>query len=161
MKCPFCAEEIHNGSVKCVHCHSDLQGGGGGAAGAATLNANPIGVERNVIVVFLLSLVTCGIYGIIHFFQVAGDINRHYGFEKLKPGLDLLLIIVTCGIWYIVMCYQYGRAFYELELSEGLSPSDNSTLYIILAIFGLSFVPFLIIQNDLNEHWKKHVGGGV
>ena len=154
MKCPYCSEEIHDGSVKCVHCQSDLQGGG-------SLSDMPIGVERNVLVVFLLSLVTCGIYSIIHFFQVAGDINRHLGAEKLKPGLDLLLIFVTCGIWYIVMCYQYGRAFYEMQLSEGLTASDNSTLYIILAVLGLSFVPFLIIQNDLNEHWKKHVGGGV
>ena len=151
MKCPFCAEDVQSGSVTCPHCASNLQGGGG-------LNDMPIGVERNVILVLLLGFVTCGIYSIVHWFLVAGEINRHSGQQKLNPGLDLLLAIVTCGIWTIVMCYQYSRALYEMQVAEGLTPTDNSMICLILAIFGMGFVPFLIIQNEMNDHWKKHMG---
>jgi hypothetical protein len=154
MKCPFCAEEIHDGSVKCVHCQSDLQGGGG-------LNDLPMGVDRNVILVLVLSFVTCGIYGIIHWFLVAGEINRHSGEEKLNPAMDLLLAIVTCGLWTIYMCYKYPRALYEMEVAEGQQATDNSVICLVLGLVGLGFVPFLILQHEMNEHWKKHMGGGV
>ncbi len=48
-----------------------------------------------------------------------------------------------------------------MEVAEGQQATDNSVICLVLGLVGLGFVPFLILQHEMNEHWKKHMGGGV
>lgn len=44
-----------------------------------------------------------------------------------------------------------GKKLYEAGQKNNQNISDNSILYIILSIFGLGFVNYCIMQNDLNK----------
>lgn len=156
-KCPLCAEEIQVDALKCKHCQSDFraEAGEGKPAGSSSKDL-PLGKERSVIVVILLGFVTFGIYAIVHWFKIAGEINRHSGVNKLSPWMDFLLIFPTCGIWMWVMCYKYPKAVYEMQVREEIPATDHSTICLILAFFGLSIAAPLMVQSELNNHWRFH-----
>ncbi len=108
--------------------------------------------NRNIALCIILTIVTCGIYGLYWLYQIntaACQVNPN---EWSTDGIIVILLsIVTCGIYAIYWNYKMGKAFSVLPGS-----SDNSMLYLILSIFGLSIVSFCIIQSDIN----RAVGGG-
>lgn len=96
--------------------------------------------QRNVFVVFVLSLVTCGIYGIYLFFAFASELKRettrqNVGIELADPVIALLLSIVTCGIYGIYYIYKQALA---IEL-VGKKYNYIATSPIVVLIFTLLF----------------------
>jgi len=112
--------------------------------------------RRNLALYVILSLVTFGIWGLVWFFQIGGDIARLRGDGKPSALIDLLLAIVTCGIWGIILGYTWGD-----KLNEGLRNSGRPTnenlpiLTLILGIFGLQLVSFALWQVELNKAAAK------
>ena len=45
-----------------------------------------------------------------------------------------------------------GKRCYEIQIKNGQSGSDNSALYLILALCGLSIVNYCLIQDELNKY---------
>src|SRR5947209_2762691 len=62
-----------------------------------------IGQERSIGMCILLTLVTCGIYGIVWMYQIGTDLKNVLGRDEPNPGLDIILSLVTCGIWGLVI----------------------------------------------------------
>jgi len=62
--------------------------------------------DRNFIMYFLLSFVTCGIYSIIMMYGITEDLNtiasRHDGKKSMNYILVILLSLVTFGIYAFV-----------------------------------------------------------
>ena len=83
----------------------------------------------------ILSIVTCGIYSLIWFYNMTEDVvsagNRTY---KTSPGTALLLSFVTCGIYGIYWCYKMGEALDDISISKGLQPSNRGVIYLILSL---------------------------
>ncbi|MBI2900002.1 MAG: DUF4234 domain-containing protein [Planctomycetes bacterium] len=154
-KCPFCAETVAAEAKKCKFCHSDLSSPAGGPPRAARLSPHPVGEERDILKTILFTLLTFGIYGWIFFFRMAGDINRHSGRERVNPVLDLVLVLVTCGLWWLAVCYRYARAVYEMEVEEGCPTQDQSGICLLVG-FLLGVFALLIVQDQLNKHWRLH-----
>jgi len=86
----------------------------------------------------------------------------------------LVFSILTCGIYYIYLMYKLGKLEASAYYSVGWQ-KDDSVLYVILTIFGLSLVTMGIVQSNLNylathgdnPHddggpgtWPPHGGGG-
>ena len=107
--------------------------------------------ERNIVVCILLSIVTCGIYGIVWFITMTDDAREVSGDESLSGGMAFLLTLITCGIYGYFWAYKMGKAIAQAKVNRGLPADDNSTLYVVLQIFGLSIVSYCLIQNDLNH----------
>ena len=107
--------------------------------------------ERNIVVCILLSIVTCGIYGIVWFISMTDDTRAVSGDESLSGGMAFLLTLITCGIYGYFWAYKMGKAIAQAKASRGLPADDNSVLYIILQLFGLAIVNYCLIQNDLNN----------
>ena len=109
--------------------------------------------KRNLAVSIILTIVTCGIYGIYWFIvmtddtkNVSGDINGASG------GVAFLLTLVTCGIYGYYWCYKQGEKLNEAKMQRGIMvDSSASVLYLILSIFGLSIVSYALMQSELNK----------
>ena len=112
--------------------------------------------ERNIVVCILLSLITCGIYGIYWLITLTDDsakANEDADFTGVKA---FLFTIITCGIYGIYWNYKIGKEMYEANQKHGINASDNSLLYLILSLFGFSIITYCIVQNELNTLAKAN-----
>ena len=106
--------------------------------------------ERNIVVCILLSLLTCGIYGIYWFITLTDDASRANSDPNFTGVKALLFTIITCGIYGIYWNYKIGKEMYEANQKHGITSSDNSVLYLLLSIIGLAIINYCLVQNELN-----------
>ena len=107
--------------------------------------------ERNIAVAIILTLVTCGIYGLYWFVVISDDVKEYSNdSEMMSGGVALLLTIGTCGIFGFYWAYKLGKNMFSAQQINNLPATDNSVLYLILDLFGLGIVVWAIIQSDLN-----------
>ena len=107
--------------------------------------------ERNIGVCILLTLVTCGIYGIFWFISLTDDMRVASGDDSLSGGKAYLFTLITCGIYGYFWAYQMGKASNVAKAKYGLATTDNSILYIVFQVIGLGIINYCLLQNDLNE----------
>lgn len=107
--------------------------------------------ERNIVVCILLSIVTCGIYGIIWFISMTDDMRYVSGDQTLSGGKAFLFTLITCGIYSYFWVYKMAKAAVLAKANRGIPADDNAILYIVLQLFGLGIVNYCLIQNDLNS----------
>lgn len=107
--------------------------------------------ERNVAVCIILSLVTCGIYGIYWFICLNNDANTVSNTFTTSGGVAFLLSIVTCGIYYFYWSYKQGEKIDHAKNSRGIQSSNTGVVYLLLSIFGLGIIGYALMQNELNN----------
>ncbi len=107
--------------------------------------------QRSIATAIILTLITCGIYGIYWFIVLTNDVGRLSGDHDFTGGKHFLLTLVTCGIWSFIWAYQAGKHLEEAQRQRGLHATDNSVLYIILTFFGLGIVTYALVQLDVNK----------
>lgn len=111
--------------------------------------------NRNIVVCILLSIITCGIYGIYWFIVMTDDVARVNQNPDLSGVKSFIFTLITCGIYGFYWNYKMGKELSEAGTKNGKTISDNSVLYLILSIFGLSIVSYCLIQNDLNSNFAE------
>jgi hypothetical protein len=115
--------------------------------------------RREIVISIILSLVTCGIYGIIWMVGLNDDVKTVSGDTSLPSGgVVFLLTLVTCGIYGIYWYYKMGELMKTAYPKYGMEVKDNAILYLILGLFGLGIVNYIIIQSDLNTIADKSKG---
>jgi len=89
--------------------------------------------ENNLVVMFLLFILTLGLY----YFWWLARVSRVFGDD---PVMNILLTIFTCGLWGLYLNLKY------LQKSEILNGRDIKWFMIL-------FFPILpvIIQHNINE----------
>ncbi len=107
--------------------------------------------KREVVTTVLLSIVTCGIYGIVWFIGLTDDASKASGDRSMSGGTAFLLTLVTCGLYSIYWNYKMGKLVYEAQTKRNMKATDNSVLYLVLGLFGLELVNYILIQSALNE----------
>lgn len=107
--------------------------------------------QRNIVVCVILSIVTCGIYGIVWFINLTNDAARLNDDYNFSGGTAFLFTLITCGIYGIYWNYKMGKELYEANIKKNKQASDNSILYLILSLLGLGIVNYCLMQNDINE----------
>ena len=146
--CKNCGSQIPSGSAFCPKCGAKAESADPGVAGGYKA---PI-QERKLALCIILTIVTCGIYGLVWFFNLVNDLNTAAPSSDDKtPGTVLLLSIVTCGIYSFVWLYKSGDKVDKIRTHNGEAPSSSAVLYLVLAIFGLSIVSYCLIQTELNK----------
>lgn len=106
--------------------------------------------KRSIGLAILFTILTCGIYGMYWFVKLTDEANALSGDQEMSGGMALLLTIVTCGIYTLFWNYQMGKKMLKAQERAGVTGSDNSIVYLILAIFGFQIVSYAIIQSDIN-----------
>jgi len=107
--------------------------------------------QRSVATAIILSVLTCGIYGIYWFIVLTDDIGRLSRDSSFTGGKHFLLTLITCGIWSLVWAYQVGKQIAEAQKQRGVYDTDNSVLYLVLAIFGFGIIVYALAQLEVNK----------
>ncbi len=107
--------------------------------------------KRNIAVCIILSIVTCGIYGIYWFICLNNDTNTASNTFGTSGGVAFLLTLVTCGIYGIYWAYKQGEKIDVAKRNRGISSSNSGILYLILSLFGFSIIAWALMQNELNQ----------
>ena len=108
--------------------------------------------RRNIAVCIVLTLVTCGIYGIDWIVCLTNDVNTVSGdVNGTSGGMVVLLTIVTCGIYGIYWAYKQGEKLDFTKNNRGIPSSNSGVLYLILQIFGFGIIAYALMQNELNK----------
>lgn len=97
--------------------------------------------QRNPIVVFLLSFITCGIYGWYWLVKVKGELNRSQNSVSIP----------TAWVWVIPFV---GTIWYEWKFSEATDIVTNgqySTPVTFMLLFLLGPIGYAILQDGYNK----------
>lgn len=167
MICPNCGSNNPDDAVFCPNCGATAQNNtaNNAAAGNAVppqtppqFTGTPIppggsGIQqRNLALCIILSIVTCGIYGLYWIYTITEDTNRVTGNPNATSGgIVILLGIVTCGIYMWYWMYKEGEYLDQAKTARGIPSSNSGILYLILSIVGLGIVSYALIQNELNN----------
>ena len=109
--------------------------------------------NRNIALCIVLSIITCGIYGIYWLVCLVDDLNVASGRTgDTSGGMVFLLSLITCGIYGIYWMYKAGeKVAYVKQRNTGENDSSSSVLYLILGIVGFGIVVYALIQSELNK----------
>ena len=108
--------------------------------------------QRNIALCIILSIITCGIYGLYWIYKLTEDVNTLKGDPNATSGgIVILLGIITCGIYMWYWLYKQGDNLDQIKASRGLPAGNSGILYLILAIVGLGIISYALMQNELNQ----------
>ena len=71
--------------------------------------------KKELVTTIILSVVTCGIYGIIWFIDLTNDAAKLNSDSEFSSGKAFLFTIITCGIYGIYWNYKMGRKLYQAK----------------------------------------------
>ncbi len=140
--CPTCGAATNEEAVVCVSCGVALQKAKGPKKDC---NIQP----RNLVTAIILSIVTCGIYGIVWFVKLTNEMNELSGNEgDPSGGTCILLTLVTCGIYSVYWAYKMGEK--QDQMTE--KQASNNILYLVLTLVGLGIVAYAMLQDAINKY---------
>lgn len=104
--------------------------------------------KRDIVKCIILSIVTCGIYGLFWFIKITDDTNTVAGTPDGTSGVTaLVLTLVTCGIYGWFWAWKQGE-----KMDQITGSSNNGIIYILLQVFGLGIIAYAIMQDNLNKN---------
>jgi len=158
--CPNCGAQAPQEANNCPNCGTAFNNTNAAPEAQPTQPTQPTGnytgpkafQKRDIVKCIILSIVTCGIYGIIWFVNMVNDVNACCNDGETKSGgMVFLLTLVTFGIYGFIWVYNAGKRLNTAGTKYGKTIQDNSILYLILMIFGLGIVTYALIQDSLNK----------
>ena len=105
--------------------------------------------EKNIAVCIILAFVTCSIYMWFWMYNMIKKIRMLANDTSDMVGEYLLLMLVP--YYNVYWVYTRGKKISEEAARRGIQITDNSVLYLILNLLGLSIVSYAMMQNDLNK----------
>lgn len=114
--------------------------------------------ERNIALCIVLSIVTCGIYGIYWFICLSNDTNTAANVDGTSGGVAFLLSIITCNIYGLYWAYKQGEKIDIAKVNRGIPSNNSGILYLILCLI-VPIVAWALMQNELNNF--ANMGGNV
>lgn len=109
--------------------------------------------KRGVAAAIILSIITCGIYGIYWFIKLNDEINQLDG-DTASPsgGVAFLLSLITCGIYSLYWMYKMGTKLDGIDMRNGLPSQSRGIVYLVLSIFGFGIVSYALMQDSINKN---------
>lgn len=108
--------------------------------------------NRSIALYIVLTIVTCGIFGIYWAVVVVNDLNIATQEPHETSGIVVLLLgLVTCNIYTLYWMYKAGNRLDNLKVSLGGYRESRGIIYLLLSLFSLSIVAIALIQSELNK----------
>jgi uncharacterized membrane protein YraQ (UPF0718 family) len=118
-----------------------------------TAGARPLGKPRGWVVVFLLSLVTLGIYFLVWTYKTFQEMKDYSG-NGIGGLVGLILAIFIGFVNPFIMSSEVGH-LYGAEGQEPPPVTGVTGLWILLPIVG-QFIWLAKTQNALSAFWEGH-----
>ncbi len=114
--------------------------------------------NRSVVTVVLLTIVTCGIYGLYWYWQTMKELYNAGGksIGNLTPGIQfLLLFFYVGGIFFAINA---DDNINEIKMRMGIQPTENKIVYVICELF-IPIVTIALVQGEMNNLNNMMQGG--
>ena len=108
--------------------------------------------QRNIALCIVLSVITCGIYGIYWFICVTDDTNQVSDRYTTSGAMAFVLSLITCGIYGIYWAYKMGECLDDARMTHGEPSGSLAIIFLILNLFSLSIITLALAQNELNKY---------
>ena len=111
----------------------------------------PSGKTRSPIGVFLLSIITFGIYGLVWYYKVNVELKNFNPAIQVNP-VNMILLCVFVPYFMLFSVYYTGKRIQQAQASAGLPSATSPAVGVLLAIVigGHSFY----YQDALNTVWQ-------
>jgi hypothetical protein len=110
-----------------------------------------------VAVGILLTLITCGIYGLFWQYKQIVTLNAWLGRQEFSFVLWLLLSLLTCGIFALYYEYKMSVAINDIQRTWGIRVNgDLPVLCVLLSLLATPIVSLALQQNAINEFYDHH-----
>ncbi len=107
--------------------------------------------NRSVALVIILSLVTCGIYGLYWIYVTAEALENNGRAGNGMNGIVLLLLCLFIpSVGYLLFGMAADQNLNSIRSQRGLMRKDNKVVYMLLGFF-IPIVLVGLVQNDINE----------
>jgi hypothetical protein len=113
----------------------------------------PIGKQRSVLFVILISIITLGIYHLYWVYKVYDEMKQHTG-KGVGGVLGLVIAIVINPVNWFVMPSEVGRMY--RDDGRGAPVTGWAGLWMILPLVGW-FVWTAKVQGALNRYWESEI----
>jgi hypothetical protein len=117
-------------------------------------NSGAVGQQRKPLTVILLTLVTCGIYGLWWYFRNFDDMKDYSG--EGVGGLLGLLLAIFCGIVAVFLLPAEIGNLYERD-GKDKPISALTAFWNLIPIVGW-FIYIYKVQGHLNDFWASKGG---
>lgn len=161
IRCPGCGTEMDCRASFCPVCGRAVGGQSNtwyNAPPNSRYAAEPIGYRapiqrRSIPLCLVLSVITCGIYGLYWLYCLTEDLNLAARQEnETSGGMVVLLSIVTCSVYEYFWLYQAGKKVNQVHCFAGDREDGSlSLLYLLLGFVCSGLVSYALIQNELNK----------
>ena len=146
--CPNCGKQVAEEAVICVGCGISLKKEEKKKNGCVVDPTVAKTIKtRNIATSIILSIITCGIYGIYWFVSLTNEVNKLSDTKDTGGGTCFLLNVVTCGIYCIYWGYRMGIKRDKMMNEEN---SNSKVLYLVLCWF-VPIVAWALIQDSVNK----------
>lgn len=111
----------------------------------------PSGLTRSPIGVFLLTIVTFGIYGIIWYYQINTELRNFNSSIRVNPT-NMILLCLFVPLFMVFSVFYTGQRIQQAQAAAGLPAATSPGTGVLLAILigGHSFY----YQEALNSLWQ-------
>lgn len=110
------------------------------------------GKVRNPTTLWVLVIVTCGLYGLYWYFIVGRELKNYLGNDELNPALDVLFCAL-CFVYVYYLPIKYGKLIHEAQVKAGITDAENRGLMFLLFMFLFGF-GFAKMQEGFNHIWE-------
>lgn len=107
--------------------------------GAGVNWTRPVTEDRNFVLYVILTIITCGIYGLVFLYSMIQDVNTvcDGDGEHTRGLLGLILLsLVTCGIYSFYWYYCLGNRLAKNAPRYGMSFQENGTTVLLWMVIG-------------------------
>ena len=147
--CANCGNRVNPEAVICVNCGVSLKSESARSQSPEALAVKP----RELVKAILLTIFTCGIYGIYWFISITNELNALTDRNQdTRGGMCYLLGILTCGIYLYYWAYKMGE---KRDLLDGKTDGACKIVYLIVMLF-VPIVVYALIQDAINKSIQKN-----
>ncbi len=112
--------------------------------------------RRGIVIGILVSLITCGIYGLYWQYKQMATLNAWLKRDEYSFWLWFFLSIITFGIFGIYYEYKMANGINKVQADNDLVFDSNLPIIcVVLAIVGIGVASLAIQQHQINRLYGR------